>query len=423
MRSELAPPRLTSSEPVIDWMLARRQTSGCNRIIHLNNAGASLMPDCVVEAAIKHLRDEARMGAYEAAESATRELEHVYETCAKLLNCSVSEISIVENASRAWSLIFAGIKFEEGNVVVTSNFEYANNYMAILQAKHRYGLRVVVAQNTPTGELSMDSLMDIIVEHGRAIRLISITHVPTNNGVVNSVNEIGRLVRETKVSGLLHESALYILDACQSAGQIFIDVQEGGFDILTTCSRKYLRGPRGIGLLYVRGGRFEQRRSQEPMLLDVRAAGWTSRDGYDVYDDGRRFETWETNVSAKIAFGVAVDHARGWGISNIEKYTGDMAEKLRTLLHGVSRIRLHDTGTRRCGIVSFSVAGSEPSEVRTFLANRRINVSISERALTRLDMENRQLDNVLRASLHYYNCEAELDLFVDALGDFCRRHR
>jgi selenocysteine lyase/cysteine desulfurase len=404
----------------LNWQFARYLTSGCNDIIHLNNAGAALMPNCVVEAAIKHLRDEARLGAYEAAERAHAAIDHVYDSSAILLNCLPSEIAVVENASRAWNLAFGSIKFMPEDVVVTTSFEYANNYLTMMQARRRFGVRIAVVPNAETGELSLEALKAIIAKDGKNIRLISITHVPTHNGVVNPVVEAGMIVRATKACGLLSPRAIYIVDACQSVGQMDIDVQEGAVDIMTTCSRKYLRGPRGIGLLFVRKGLLDPRQAEEPLLLDVRAAGWTSREGYVVYDDGRRFETWDTNLAGKIALGVAIDHACTWGLTNIEAYIGQLAEKLRTLLRGIPRVRVHDVGTRRCGIVSFSVDGSAPADLRAFLTANGINVGISERALTRLDMEQRQLHMVLRASVHYYNFEHEIIALVERIEEFCR---
>jgi selenocysteine lyase/cysteine desulfurase len=406
----------------INWQFARYLTSGCSEVIHLNNAGAALMPDCVLDAAIRHLQDEARLGAYEAAERAHAAIEHVYETSAQLLGCSPSEIAVVENASRAWSLAFGSLTFEEDDVVLTTTFEYANNYIAIMQARRRFGLRIEVIRNSETGELSLESLATLVTHHGKKIRLISITHVPTNNGVVNPIAGAGQIVRDARAAGVLSPRAIYIVDACQSAGQMDINVAEDGVDILTTCSRKYLRGPRGVGLLFVKSGIIDPRQNDEPLLLDVRAARWTTRDNYMVYDDGRRFETWDTNFSGKLALGVAIDHARAWGLANIDAYVGQLAEKLRTQLRRIRCVRVHDVGTHRCGIVSFSVEGHDPNDVRAFLKLKRINVSVSERDLTRLDMENRNLAGVIRASVHYYNFEDEIAALVDGVDELSRAH-
>ncbi|WP_315832780.1 aminotransferase class V-fold PLP-dependent enzyme [Bradyrhizobium prioriisuperbiae] len=413
--------RSRGDDGTFNWQEARRLTSGCSHIVHLNNAGAALMPDCVLESTISYLRDEARFGAYETAERSRGAIERVYDIAAALLNCSPTEIAVVENASRAWNLAFGSIGFRAGEVVVTSTFEYANNYIAIMQAKKRHGLRIEVVPSTPLGELSLDALRNIIASHGARMRVISVTHVPTNNGVVNPAEEVGSLIREAKATGVLSERALYIQDACQSIGQIPIDARTGGFDILTTCGRKYLRGPRGIGLLYVRGGVFERQECGEPPMLDVRAAGWTSRDDYFVYRDGRRFETWDINFAAKLAFGVAIEHALFWGIRNIEAYVTSLAQRLRDLLGDIRGVRIHDVGRRRCGLISFSVSGADPLDVKEFLAARRINVSVSERALTRIDMENRNLDAVLRASVHYYNCMEELEALTEGVKEYCRR--
>jgi len=402
----------------IDWRRARSETYGCQEVVHFNNAGAALMPNCVVEAAINHIKDEARWGSYEAAERALERIERVYDAAAALFACDPREIAIVENASRAWGLVFYSLDFRPGDVVLTSKSEYANNYIAMLHVKKTADVHIAVLPDSEDGGISLPTLQWALDAFGKRIKVISLVHVPTNNGLVNAVAEIGRVVREAKVAGSLASNALYMLDACQSVGQIDINVAEIGCDVLTTCSRKYLRGPRGLGILFVRRGLLDPMRNEEPVLLDVRAAEWTARESYRVYGDGRRFETWETNNSSKIALGVAIEHARSWGIARIEAHVSAFAARLRQNLSQVKGVKVHDRGAKQCGIVSFTVGGSDPTKVKDFLSRCNINVSVSERALTRLDMEDRNLDAVVRASVHYYNSEDELDLFARKVDEF-----
>jgi selenocysteine lyase/cysteine desulfurase len=401
----------------IDWQLARAQTPGCENVVHFNNAGAALMPECVLRAGIDHWIHEAQWGGYEAAEQSAALIEHAYAAAAALLGCRPAELAIVDSASRAWDFACSAVKFAPGDVILTTPFEYANNYMTMLQARKRSGVEIVVIPRGDSGEVSLKGLRGDVDRWGPRIRVISITHVPTNNGLVNPVAEVGDVIRSARSQGQLSRRSLYFVDACQSAGQIAIDVDAVGCDVLTTCSRKFLRGPRGLGILFVRSGSLDIDNDAEPLLVDVRGAEWTSRNRYTVHSDGRRFETWEANNAAKIALGVAIDHVSQWGIDWIEEYVSALAATLRTRLRSVPGVRVHDDGDRQCGIVSFTVNGCDPQEVRTDLGRRGINVGVSERALTRLDMEERGLESLVRASVHYYNSEDEVQLFTEAIDE------
>ena len=386
-----------------DIQRARAETPGCTQRIHFNNCGAGLMPTPVIDALKTHIDLEARIGGYEAAEAAHDKVQAGYSAIARLLNCKPTEVAIVENATRGWDMAFYAFDFKPGDRILTCSAEYSSNYIAYLQVARKTGALVETIPDDSHGAIDVDALGDIIDER---VKLIAVTHVPTNGGLVNPAAAIGKVARAHGIP--------FLLDACQSAGQMSLDVDELNVDMLSATSRKFLRGPRGMGCLYVRE---ELIAHLEPPLLDNHAATWIAPGEYKLVDDARRFENWECNVAAKIAFGTAVDYALDWGMDAIESRIGALSGALRDGLRGLADIRLRDLGSRQCGIVSFTVAHMAPPAVVQGLQERGINASVSRIASTRLDMQERGLDSLVRAAVHYYNTEDEVARFLTALEE------
>ena len=380
-----------------DLQHARQDTPGCEHVLHFNNAGSSLMPRPVLEATIAHLQLEAQIGGYEAAERAQDAIEHVYDAAAALIGCSRDEIAIIENATRAWDMAFYSIPFKPGDRILTAMAEYASNYIAFLQVTRKTGATVEVIPNDTYGQISLEALRRTIDDR---VKLIAITHVPTNGGLVNPVVEVGKVAREHGI--------LYLVDACQSVGQMPIDVNQIGCDMLSATGRKYLRGPRGTGFLFVRKSILER---LEPPMLDLHAAEWVANDRYEIRPDARRFENWETNYAGKIGLGVAIDYALQWDVDITWRRIKSLGYKLRTQLSPLPGVIVRDRGVTQCGIVTFSVEDKSPDEIVSTLSKHNINVSVTRRSSTLLDMDARRLDSLVRASVHYYNSEEEVERF------------
>ncbi len=384
----------------IDVDRARRETPGCQHVAHLNNAGSALPPQAVVEAVVGHVQLEARIGGYEAHERNEAAIDRFYGASAELIGARPEEMAFCSSATRAWDMAFYAFTFERGDRILTSVADYISNYLAYLQVGRRTGAEVVTAPNDEHGQVDVEALRELLDER---VKLVTITHVPTNGGLVNPVAEIGALANDAAIP--------YLVDACQSVGQMPVDVSAIGCDMLSATGRKFLRGPRGSGLLYVRRELLER---LEPPLIDMRAAEWTGPDRYELRPDGRRFEEWEQDYAAKVGLATAIDYARGWGLESTWPRVRELAGQLRETLTAAGAT-LHDTGVERCGIVTFSVDGVPAAEVKDRLAREGINVTVSEPSHAVVDARERGLPVLVRASPHYYNTEDELDQLVECV--------
>ena len=397
------------SEPTdtakIDIDRIRADTPGVGEVLHFNNAGAALMPASVVEAVVEHIRLESRIGGYEAAAEESGRLAAVYGEIAGLIGAKPGEIAIVENATVAWDQAFYALDLKPGDRILTAQAEYAANYIAFLQRARRDGVVIDVAPNDDSGGLDPAALEAMIDDR---TALIAVTWIPTNGGLVNPAAEVGRIANKHGI--------LYLLDACQAVGQMPVDVAALGCDFLSATGRKFLRGPRGAGFLYVREALIE---TLEPAMIDMFAATWVSSDSYELRADARRFETWENAYALRLGLGEAVRYARAVGLPAIQARAWGLAERLRGELGDISGVTIHDAGSERCAIVGFSIAGRDAAEIAAGLRADGINISVSDASSTRLDAEARNLPPLLRASPHYYNTEAEVDRFVAALGGIC----
>jgi cysteine desulfurase / selenocysteine lyase len=392
-----------------DLARARADTPGCVEVAHFNNAGSALPPRPVIDAVLGHLEREARIGGYEAEAEAADRLTAVYDELAALLGCDADEVAVVENATRAWDMAFYALRFEAGDRILCARAEYESNVIAFLQVARRSGAVVEYVPNDEHGQLSVAALREMVDER---VRLIAVTHVPSNGGLVNPVEEIGAVAREVGVT--------YLVDACQAIGQLPVDVRQIGCDILSATGRKYLRGPRGTGLLYVRRALADE---LEPPLLDLHAARWVADDRYEIRPGARRFENWEYYVAGKLGLGAAARYACEWGLEAIAGRVGALAARLRDGLGGVEGVHVHDLGLRKCGIVSLTVDGLTSTAVAMALGERAINVSVNPGHYTRFDMQARGLEDLVRASVHYYNSEDEVDEFVDAIDAIAHPRR
>ena len=382
----------------------RSDTPGADNVIHFNNAGAALMPRVVLDTVIQHLQQEALLGGYEAADVASERLENVYGAIGRLLNAQPDEIAVVENATRAWDMAFYSLPLASGDVILTSTTEYAGNYIPYLQLKRKRGIQIKIIPNDEYGQVSVSALHEMLTD--KRVKLISLPIIATNGGPVQPVEAIGAAARAAGV--------WFLLDACQAVGHLPVDVQKMGCHMLSATSRKYLRGPRGMGFLYIERNLWQQ---LEPAFLDLHAATLQTPDQFEIRRDARRFENWEYNVAVKLGMGAAIEYALALGIEHLWTRIQEVASRLRERLVQIDGLTVRDSGLVKSGIVTFTLDGFESKDIERVLAMqpRRINVATSTFRSTMLDMQARGLREVVRTSVHAYNTEQDIEVVAQAI--------
>jgi cysteine desulfurase/selenocysteine lyase len=379
----------------------RNETKGTSEWTHFNNAGSSLPPDEVVETVIHYLSEEAIRGGYETEHKYKEQLENVYHLIARLIHAEKDEVAIVENASMAWGLAFNGIEFQKGDVIITSEMEYVTNLLGFINAEQTQGIQIKVIPNDEEGNFSLQALEEAITPE---TKLIAITHIASTAGAVLPVVEIGKIARKHNI--------LYLVDACQTVGQIPINVKEIGCDILSATGRKYLRAPRGTGFLYVRK---EIQDTLKILFMDGHTAQLINENTFEIRNDARRFELFEKSRALTLGLGKAIEYALDIGVGRIWQRIKFLAGVMRRQLGNIEGITVHDKGEQQSGIVTFSVSGMGSSHVKSELAERRIHVSVGIAKSTLIYMNRNSLSTVVRASIHYYNTEEEINGMCEAL--------
>lgn len=390
----------------MDINALRAHTPGCANRVHLNNAGSGLLSQQTLDAMISHLKLEANIGGYEAADQEKETLDSTYGTIAKLVGGRADEVALFDNSTHAWNAAFYSLTFKAGDRILTGRAEYGSNVLAYLQVAQRTGAEIVVVPNDDSGQLDTTALANLIDER---TKLVGVSHIPTSGGLINPAAEIGRISREAGVP--------FLLDATQSIGQFPVDVQEIGCDMLTATGRKFLRGPRGIGFLWVRT---EALRYLDPFVNEIRAATWDGKRGFTWHKGAQRFETWEMSKSNVLGLNVAVRQALDVGLEAIGERAIALGSSLRDQLSALPGVTTHDLGCNRCAIVTMKVDGVAASDVASTLAQHKINVTTTVPEDTQFDTEDRRIHPLVRLSPHYYNTEAEINRAVEVIADLAR---
>ena len=375
----------------------RADTPGCTRRVHLNNAGAALTPRVVHQAVAAHLSLEDELGAYEAAEARVSALRQVYQGLGRLIGAEARNLALVQSSTLAFAQALLAFDFVPGDTILTSRADYASNQIMYLSLARRRGVEIIRAPDAAQGGIDPDAVRSLVAR--RRPTLVALTWVPTNSGLVQPAPEVGEICRAAEVP--------YLVDACQAVGQMAVDVAALHCDYLAGTSRKFLRGPRGIGFLYVSDRALAA--GAHPLLVDMHGASWTDADAFALAPDGRRFETWEMSYALVLGLGAAVAYALEVGIPAAQERAWALAGYARERLARVPGVRVLDRGPALCAIVTLDPAGRDGAEVKLALRARGINTSSPSREDAVIDMDEKRVESALRVSPHYYNTVEEID--------------
>jgi selenocysteine lyase/cysteine desulfurase len=389
----------------IDVTRARAETPGCEHVVHFNNAGGSLPPRVVVEAVTGYIQREALAGAYEQAVIDATLIDRYRPATAALINADPSEVAFAYNDTLAFSNTFWGLvatgTIPRDSVILVDRAVYVSHYLALLQARQLLNVTIRVIESGSDGVLRLESLQSLLNER---VSFVQLTHIGTHRGVINPVEEAGALIRSTG-------NAIYSLDACQSMGQIPIDVREIRCDVMTATGRKYLRAPRGTGFAYVSSRLIDR---VDPPGIGGHSAFWCDDDSYQLLPDAGRLESFEVNMATKVGLGVAIEYALSWGIDAIAERIASLATELRERLSR-GGYEVLDGGEARSGIVTFRSTTESPEATQTRLSANGINTNVALTQSARLDMDQRGIPAAVRASVHYFNTSDEITALIDSL--------
>lgn len=393
---------LPGEAQVAQW---RRDTPGCLHRVHLNNAGAAFSPMPVIDAVRSHLELEQQLGAYEAADSAAPRIQTAYDAVARLIGAAPRNVAMVENATVAFAQAVSALDFRPGDVIVTTRNDYISNQLLFLSLQRRLGVEVRRAADLPAGGVDPDSLRELARDP--KCRLASVTWIPTNSGLIQPVEAIGRICEELDVP--------YLVDACQAVGQLPVDVRRLRCDFLSATARKFLRGPRGAGFLFVSDRALE--RGSAPLYIDMRGASWNAGDRFELVADARRFENWEFAIALVLGLGAAAEYALAAGVELISARALRLADLTREQVGAIPGIRILDRGAHRAAIVTAEVAGRHANDVCAALRSRGINTHTALREFAVLDMTEKGVESAVRISPHYYNTTEEIGQLVEGLEE------
>lgn len=380
----------------MDLNAIRKDTPGCSDKIFLNSAGSSLMSKIVVDTIVNYLYEEQQFGGYETINRNSALINEFYKEAAKLINAKPDNIAFVTSSTDGYAKALSSISFKEGDCIITTNDDYVSNQIAFISLQKRHHINIVRVANLPDHELDLEDFERLIKKHQP--KLVAVTHIPTNSGLIQNVEGVGRLCKQYDI--------LYLVDACQSVGQCVVDIEKIGCDFLTATGRKFMRGPRGTGILYVSDRVL--RTEMAPLFLDNEGAKWTTFNEYQLSSTAKRFEHFERSSASLLGLKEALKYANTLGMANIESYNRELSGKLRVNLQNMG-FRVLDKGNNLSSIITFCQQDGNTETIQKILRENNVFFTVSNKNNALIDFTSKNVDHAIRLSPHYFNTLEEIE--------------
>lgn len=381
----------------------RIDTPHCQDKIFINSAGASLMPQKIVQNINNYLAEEAQFGGYNVADSNPDTIAQFYKEAAQLINTQPKNIAFAHDATDAYTKALSSINFQDGDVLITSEDDYSSNQIQFLSLKERFGIVIKRIKTLKNGDLDLQHFQQLITDKKPV--LVAITHVPTNSGLIQDVVSISEICETADI--------LFLVDACQSVGQMVVDVQQIKCDFLTTTGRKFLRGPRGTGFLYVSDKVLN--RGYQPLFIDGKGATWTSPSTFQALPDAQRFEHWERPYALMVGLTTAIRYANELGMQNIQHRNQVLIKRFRTNLAAIPNVQTFDKGSRTCNILTFRKGGKSEERIAQVFNKNKVYFNVSTKNWGVIDYAKKGVDWTIRLSPHYFNTIEEMDKVAEII--------
>lgn len=381
----------------------RNQTPGIPSMTLFNSAGSSLPPQSVLDIVTDFMIEEGRQGGYEIMMSQADRLQKVYDYVAKMIGAEASEIAFSVSSTDASYRALESVRWTPGDEILISRADYGANSMSYLMLREKFGVETVLIEDNEFGEIDLQQLENVISPRSRMILL---THMPTGGGLVNPAIQVGEIAKK--------HNLVYLLDACQTVGQIPIDVRKIQCDFLTATGRKYMRGPRGTGFLYVNKKSLSQFQPSKP---DLWSAQWSSKDEYEWLPGARRYENFEYSRALSLGLGEAARYYVALGPEKVWSRIQQLASQLRIGLSELPGVTVRDKGRVKGGIVTFTVEGKDADQLQQELMKSNIQLSVARSGTSWFDFPERNIHTMLRASVHYFLLEEDVEKLLEKLEE------
>ncbi|MDH5365350.1 MAG: aminotransferase class V-fold PLP-dependent enzyme [Cyclobacteriaceae bacterium] len=382
---------------MVDITQIRKDIPHYGNKVFLNSAGSSMMPSSVVQKINYYLHEEEKFGGYKVADVNANELDDFYKQAAKLINCSPRNIAFTNSATDAYIKALSSIHFKKNDVIITTDDDYSSNHIQFISLRKRFDIKIIRIKNLENGDLDIEDFQKLVEKH--TPKLVAVTHIPTNSGLIQNIEAIGEICHQKQI--------IFLLDACQSVGQLNININKIKCDFLTTTGRKFLRGPRGTGFLFVSDRLLEEDFS--PLMIDGGGAVWKGVDHFEMLKTAKRFETWETPFALVMGLKEAINYANLVGLEHIQDYNKKLMMHLRKNLSEISGVNLYDKGSTTGSILTFRKEGKSLEKITKNLEENNVYFSISQTEWGLIDFNKKGIDWVVRLSPHYFNTKEEMD--------------